>query len=125
MRATRSCHEGEAAERAVDVMLELRVDVVAVTNDNDRVTGIIVNDDLCRALKRQGPGVLRMRDVMRRLGFFVCQHTDDLEQVRRWLAERAADFAVVVDGAGRCVGVVARRHRPELRPFQVVAPAVA
>ena len=119
MRVTRSCHEGEAAERAVDIMIEHQVDVVPVVNDNDSVTGVIVNDDLSRALRRQGPGVLRMRDVMRRLGFFVCQHTEEVDQVRRLLTERAADFAVVLDGSGRCVGVVARRVRPEARPFEV------
>ncbi len=88
------------------VMRRLGVDIVPVTNDNDRVTGVILGEALARVLRRRGAAVPRLRDVMRRFGFLVCRAGEELEQIFARLEHASAECAVVVDSTGRCVGVV-------------------
>ena len=111
IQATTSCHEGEAAERALPLMEQLGVDVLPVTNDNDRVTGVVTAEQLARALRR-ATGAPRMRDVMSRAGFVVSPQSEPPEALAGRIKQAAASWAVVVDSTGRCVAVVDERPAP-------------
>ncbi|MFT3837049.1 MAG: CBS domain-containing protein [Myxococcaceae bacterium] len=118
LRRVPGCFEGETAERAAVLMQEHGVDVVPVMNDNDSVTGLVVGHELLQVLKRPGPSSVRLRDVMRRLNFVVLSLTDGLDAITAQLLQMPVRYAVVVDGAGQCVGVldsVALIERPLAR----------
>lgn len=114
VRKIPGCFEGDTAERAVVLMQQHGVDLVPVLNDNDSVTGLVGTEELLMVLKR--PGQVRLRDVMRRLGFAVFKLTEGLDAITARLLQMPERYAVVVDAAGECVAVLDSRslfERPQ------------
>lgn len=106
LRQVPTCHEGETVDRAAVLMRQLGVEVVPVLNDNDSVTGLALGNELARAMSRPGGHGVRLREVMKRLGFVICRLSDGLDAIATRLSEQPARYAVVVGEDGRCVGVV-------------------
>jgi CBS-domain-containing membrane protein len=101
LRKVPGCFEGETADRAAVLMQQHGVDIVPVLNDNDSVTGVVVSEELVGR-----PSSVRLRDVMRRLGFAVFELTEGLDAITARLLKMPVRYAVVIDASGRCVGVL-------------------
>ncbi len=61
-----TCHEGERAERAAELMRSLGAAVLWVENDCDRVTGRLTEEELISCLRASNAATVRLRDVINR-----------------------------------------------------------
>jgi CBS domain-containing protein len=104
------CTPDDTAERVTQLMAENDcgcIPVVADQNDT-RVVGVVTDRDIAirGVAKGKGPDT-RVRDLMT-LDPFCCPADADLRDVERVMAERQVRRVVVVDGGGRCLGVIAQ-----------------
>jgi CBS domain-containing protein len=83
------------------------IPVIADRNDT-RVVGVVTDRDIALrgVAKGKGPDT-RVRDVMTR-DPFCCSTDADIKDVERVMAERQVRRVVVVDGDGRCAGMIAQ-----------------
>jgi CBS domain-containing protein len=104
------CTPDDRAERAAQLMADNdcgSIPVVADRNDS-RVVGVLTDRDIAirGVAKGKGPDT-RVRDLMTP-DPFCCSTDADVKDVERVMAERQVRRVVVVDGGGRCVGVIAQ-----------------
>jgi CBS domain-containing protein len=104
------CTPDDRAERAAQLMADNdcgSIPVIADRNDS-RVVGVLTDRDIAvrGVAKGKGPDT-RVRDLMTP-DPFCCSTDADVKDVERVMAERQVRRVVVVDGGGRCVGVIAQ-----------------
>jgi CBS domain-containing protein len=123
------CAMYDAARDAARQMEAHDCGLIPVVDDLDgrRVVGVVTDRDLAlRVLARGRTADTPLREVMTPAPDCVTPDAD-VEEVERLMADRQVRRAVVIDGEGRCVGVIAQadlarasRAAPsEVSPFDV------
>jgi CBS domain-containing protein len=101
-----SCCDGDPADTCAQLMRDRDVGFVPVLDAVERPVGIVTDRDLAmRVLAERRPGdtplyVFMTRDVL------TCRPEDDLRVAEATMTTARKSRLVVVDEAGRCVGVL-------------------
>ncbi|HEX6941167.1 MAG TPA: CBS domain-containing protein [Longimicrobiales bacterium] len=104
------CTPDDPAREAVRLMQEKNCGLIPVVEDRSsaKLVGVVTDRDIAlRGLGRGGDGNTPVRDLMS-TDISCCGPDDDLAQVERIMEGRQVRRVPVVDGDGRCIGIIAQ-----------------
>jgi len=100
------CHESDAVDECARIMRDRNVGFLPVVDARGQVSGLVTDRDLTvRVLAEDLSLGMPVSGVMTR-DVRVCRATDPLRTAERRMAAVKRSRLVVVDEAGRCVGVI-------------------
>jgi CBS domain-containing protein len=101
------CSELDRIDMCSRLMRDRRVGLLPVINLGGRVVGVVTDRDIAlRVVAGNRPGSTLVRDVMTHGPVVTVTMGDELSELESRLAKAHKRRAVVVDSAGRCVGIV-------------------
>lgn len=101
-----TCHEDDSIAECARVMKERNVGFVPVVDDEAKLVGMVTDRDLVlRAVAEYKPATTLVGTVMTR-GAQACVPFEDLRAAEEKMASARVSRLVVVDGNGRCAGVI-------------------
>jgi len=100
------CHESDGVDACARIMRDHNVGFLPVVDNRGTVSGLVTDRDLAvRVLAENLSLGMPVAGVMTR-DLRVCRATDSLRTAERRMAALRRSRMVVVDGEGRCVGVI-------------------
>jgi CBS domain-containing protein len=106
-RPAASCRRDDMLSQAAQLMWEHDCGIVPVTEDGDRVIGMVTDRDICMATYIQGrpPQHIPVADIMSHQ-VFSCRTDDPLEAAERLMSDKQIRRVPVTDGDNRLVGIL-------------------
>jgi CBS domain-containing protein len=106
-RAVRACAPTDNLHTAAEIMWQADCGCVPVTDDDQRVVGILTDRDICMAAHLEGEP-LRSRTVENVMSgaVCVCAADDSIQDVARVMSEKQVRRIPVIDADGRLAGIV-------------------
>jgi Zn-dependent protease/CBS domain-containing protein len=111
----------EHIDAAVDTLLRTSQGEFPVIDGAGRPLGVLVRNDLIRALKERGPGA-KVGDAMT-AQIPILSHRSCLEEAFRLLQEKSAPAVAIVDASDRLVGLVTSETVGEMLMLHRAMPA--
>jgi CBS domain-containing protein len=100
------CNAHDTVTRCAQVMKERNIGFLPVVDAGSTLVGVITDRDLAvRVLAEGRGGDTSVGTVMSR-ALLVCSPDEELEAAEERMASHACSRLVVVDGEGRCLGVI-------------------
>lgn len=103
------CRSTDSAMNVARVLRDNDIGSVPVVKDSQQLEGIITDRDLCCGVLAQGldPKTTPIANFVTR-DVVACGPEDDIESCGKAMQEHKIRRTIVVDGEGRCVGIVAQ-----------------
>jgi CBS domain-containing protein len=102
------CRRDDTAQQAARVMRDRDCGCLPIVDDAGRVVGIVTDRDLAvRAIASGKDPDTKLNDLMTPVAA-CCGPDDDLRDVEKKMAELQVRRIPIVDGGGRCVGIVSQ-----------------
>ena len=116
----RVCPASASAQEAAQILKEDDIGSVPIVSDeSQKLVGILTDRDLCLAVVAEGlhPAEVKVAECMTR-NPIACKPQDDLEKAEALMKEHQIRRIPIVDETGSCVGIIAQadialRERPE------------
>lgn len=103
----RACPETASAGECGRLMRDNNIGFVAVVDARGQAVGVLTDRDLAiRVVAEERPPATKVREVMTRPPLVTCSPDEDVRVVEARMARQGKSRAIIVDAAGRCVGVV-------------------
>ena len=102
------CRPDDTAQQAARVMRDRDCGCLPIVDDAGRVVGIVTDRDLAvRGIASGKDPETKLNDLMTPVAT-CCGPDDDLRDVEKKMAELQVRRIPIVDGGGRCVGIVSQ-----------------
>jgi len=102
-----TCHVGDTANAAAQIMWEHDCGVVPVVDDNGRLAGVVTDRDICLAAYFQGVPLSSIRlDTMMSRELCTCRPEDDVTDAEHLMSSRQLRRIVAVDDRQAPVGIL-------------------
>ena len=102
------CRRDDTARQAAQVMRDRDCGCLPIVDDAGRVVGIVTDRDLAvRGIASGKDPDTKLNDLMTPVAA-CCGPDDDLRDVEKKMAELQVRRIPIVDGGGRCVGIVSQ-----------------
>lgn len=102
------CRRDDTAQQAARVMRDRDCGCLPIVDDAGKVVGIVTDRDLAvRAIASGKDPNTKLNDLMTPVAT-CCGPDDDLRDVEKKMAEVQVRRIPIVDGGGRCVGIVSQ-----------------
>jgi CBS domain-containing protein len=102
------CRRDDTAQQAARVMRDRDCGCLPIVDDAGRVVGIVTDRDLAvRGIASGKDPATKLNDLMTPVAT-CCGPDDDLRDVEKKMAELQVRRIPIVDGGGRCVGIVSQ-----------------
>jgi CBS domain-containing protein len=102
------CRRDDTAQQAARVMRDRDCGCLPIVDDAGRVVGIVTDRDLAvRGIASGKDPETKLNDLMTPVAT-CCGPDDDLRDVEKKMAELQVRRIPIVDGGGRCVGIVSQ-----------------
>jgi len=106
-----SCVPGDTAQRAAKLMHEHNIGSLPVVSDRDscQLVGMITDRDLCISVIAEGldPKTTKIESYIS-TNPITCREGENLDHAERAMQEHQVRRIPVVDGDGRCIGIVSQ-----------------
>ena len=107
MRTVARCHPDTNLGAAVEIMWTRNCGILAVVDDQETLTGVLTDRDICIALgtRNRLPGDVRVGDLAR-AEVYSCKPNDDVRAALQIMAESKVRRLPVVNAAGQVEGIL-------------------